>query len=999
MNDTAGGAPPTTAPAGHGDAFEARVLAMIAGERLSAGYHNPFLLEREDLIWLVLQGRVEIYAVPLEGDEIVGGGRHVLTVQPGEVIFGLPAVPMGPPGSGQRLALRAVAVMGTEVYVAPRAQIEARNFDISVVIWVDRWVALLSEALMHHRPLPVVTLPEADPDQSFPSQTALSAQHDDVLWLDLLEGGLRFLDAPEAPVAAGAPLLPLTDRSFARAEGEIRANVIFTPGAWRSGRLWAGFNAFQRIAMTCLERIVAEEHALDAARIERRVAASNAIFDAAEDLLEGLVGTKQKTQGLKTRIGDPLLAAAMSVGEACGIEIRTPRTVGDAPARLIDIARASGCQVRRVALDGEWWREDGEPLLGYVAPTKDRPESYPVALLPSGGAYEAFDALSGGRQKVTPSNARSFDEQAYFFYRPFPPGRLGLRQVVRFGVGRRGNDVLRLLLWGVAAGLVALVPPIVTGYVYGTILPQQDMGSLLALTLALVASAFGSAAFTLTRSLALIRLQSSMDMSIQSAMWDRLLSLPIRFFRRYTAGDLADRVTGIYQIREVMTRSVSDALIGGIFSLFSYGLMFWYLWQLGLVATGIAIVVVGVVAVLTRLQLPHQRAIVGNSGRTDGLVLQMLTAISKLRVSAAESRAFARWAELFAENKRWTLMVRRYTTVQQTLTEVVPVLSSMAIFAYVVWVMLAPDSNSSNNPSSFDFGAYLSFNAALGQFLSGLVGIVNSVSQILVAEPIYRRAAVVLDALPEGQEARSEPGALAGEIEFRNVVFRYEEGAPPAVSGMSFHIKPGEFVAFAGPSGAGKSTIARLLLGIETPESGTVLVDGLSLSSLDAGAVRRQIGVVLQAGRPLAGSIFENIIGSLPLTIDDAWYAATQAGLADDIRAMPMGMQTVLTDGATTLSGGQRQRLMIARALVGKPRILVFDEATSALDNRTQQIVNESLAQLNMTRIVIAHRLSTIQHAHRIHVVRDGHIVESGRFEELMALNGEFAALARRQML
>src|SRR6185437_8464768 len=411
MNDTAGGAPPTTAPAGHGDAFEARVLAMIAGERLSAGYHNPFLLEREDLIWLVLQGRVEIYAVPLEGDEIVGGGRHVLTVQPGEVIFGLPAVPMGPPGSGQRLALRAVAVMGTEVYVAPRAQIEARNFDISVVIWV----ALLSEALMHHRPLPVVTLPEADPDQSFPSQTALSAQHDDVLWLDLLEGGLRFLDAPEAPVAAGAPLLPLTDRSFARAEGEIRANVIFTPGAWRSGRLWAGFNAFQRIAMTCLERIVAEEHALDAARIERRVAASNAIFDAAEDLLEGLVGTKQKTQGLKTRIGDPLLAAAMSVGEACGIEIRTPRTVGDAPARLIDIARASGCQVRRVALDGEWWREDGEPLLGYVAPTKDRPESYPVALLPSGGAYEAFDALSGGRQKVTPSNARSFDEQAYFF--------------------------------------------------------------------------------------------------------------------------------------------------------------------------------------------------------------------------------------------------------------------------------------------------------------------------------------------------------------------------------------------------------------------------------------------------------------------------------------------------------------------------------------------------------------------------------------------------------
>jgi ATP-binding cassette subfamily C protein len=983
-------------PAQQGDAFEARVLALIAGQRLSAGYHNPFLLDREDMIWLVLQGQVEIYAVPLEGNEIVGGGRHVMTVQPGEVIFGLPSVPMGPPENGQRLALRAVAVMGTEVYAAPRAQIEAHNFDISVVIWVDRWVALLSEALMHRRPLPVVTLPEADPDQTFAAGTALSAQHDDVLWLDLKAGGVRFLDEPDAVVAAGAPLLPLTERSFARADGEINVNVIFTPGAWRSGHIWAGFNAFLRMAMTCLEKIIAEEYALDETRIERRIAASGAIFNAAEDLLGGLLGNQAKKRGLGTGIGDPLLAAAMSVGDASSIEIQAPRAVGDAPIRLIDIAHASGCQVRRVALDGEWWREDGEPLLGYIT-TSETSEPYPVALLPTRKGYEAFNAQTGARRKITAEYARRFGEQAYFFYRPFPPGRLTLRQVLRFGAGRRSGDAWRVLLWGISAGLVALTPPIVTGYVYGTILPQEDMGLLSALTLALIASAFGSAGFALTRSLALIRLQSNMDMSIQSALWDRLLSLPISFFRRYTAGDLADRVTSIYQIREVMTKSASDALIGGVFSLFSYALMFWYLWQLAVIATGIAIIVVSVVALLTRLQLPHQRAIVGNSGRTDGLVLQMLTAIAKLKVSAAEARGFARWAELFAQNKRHTLKVRNYSAIQQTFTEIVPILTSMAIFAYVALVMLAPDD--SNATPNFNFGSYLSFNAALGQFLAGLVGLVGALSQILVIVPLYKSASVILDALPEGQEARNTPGKLTGEIEFSNVVFRYEEGAPPAIDGMSFRIKPGEFVAFAGPSGAGKSTVVRLLLGIETPESGTILVDRLNLSSLDAGAVRRQIGVVLQAGRPLAGSIFENIVGTLPLTLDDAWHAATQAGLADDIRAMPMGMQTVVTDGATTLSGGQRQRLMIARALVSKPRILIFDEATSALDNRTQQIVNESLSQLNMTRIVIAHRLSTIQHAHHIHVVRDGGIIESGRFDDLIAAGGEFAALIRRQML
>ena len=215
---------------------------------------------------------------------------------------------------------------------------------------------------------------------------------------------------------------------------------------------------------------------------------------------------------------------------------------------------------------------------------------------------------------------------------------------------------------------------------------------------------------------------------------------------------------------------------------------------------------------------------------------------------------------------------------------------------------------------------------------------------------------------------------------------------------VSLTAEPGEFVAIVGPSGAGKSTVFRLLLGFERPETGTVSYDGQSLGELDARAVRRQLGVVIQNARILAGPIFQNIVGAANLTLDDAWEAARIAGIAEDIERLPMGMHTFISDAAAAFSGGQRQRLLIARAVVARPRVLLFDEATSALDNRTQAAVSSALEQLQATRIVIAHRLSTIQHADRIVVLERGRIVEQGHYDELMESDGLFASLARRQI-
>ena len=223
---------------------------------------------------------------------------------------------------------------------------------------------------------------------------------------------------------------------------------------------------------------------------------------------------------------------------------------------------------------------------------------------------------------------------------------------------------------------------------------------------------------------------------------------------------------------------------------------------------------------------------------------------------------------------------------------------------------------------------------------------------------------------------------------------------PYVIDGLDLKIRAGEYVAIVGTTGCGKSTLLRLLLGFETPEKGAVYYDGKDLAKLDLRSLRRHIGTVTQNGTLFQGDIYSNIVISAPqLSLDEAWEAAEIAGIADDIRAMPMGMQTVISEGQGGISGGQKQRLMIARAVAPRPKILLFDEATSALDNKTQKKVSDALDALKCTRIVIAHRLSTIRNCDRILVLSGGKIRESGTYDELIAQKGFFAELVERQRL
>ena len=510
---------------------------------------------------------------------------------------------------------------------------------------------------------------------------------------------------------------------------------------------------------------------------------------------------------------------------------------------------------------------------------------------------------------------------------------------------------------------------------------------------ALLLVAFGNAVFAIVRGLSLLKIEGRVDERLQAAIWSRLIALPAPFFRDFTAGDLENRANGISEIRQVLTGAAVQAALGGIFSSFSLVLLFYYNWSLALGVCGLLLVLIGATYILSREQLRHYRAVFRAQGTINGFVFQMICGLAKLRVANAESYALARWAQRFAEQKRETLAALRWAAGLHVVVGMFRPLALIAIFALVYYAFMR------GGDPSFDLAAFLSFHAAFGQLTGAVIGLTAAATTAMGVIPLLERVQPILDAQPETADGGIDPGDLKGDIEFANVTFCYTPDSPNAIDGLSFRIRQGDYVAFVGPSGCGKSTIYRLLLGFEQPDAGTVFLDGHDLSSLDMTAVRGPMGVVLQNGQVVAGSIFENIAGLSPLSAEEAWAAARAAALEDDIRAMPMGMRTMLPEGGTGLSVGQKQRLLIARALARKPRVLLFDEATSALDNRAQAVVQASLKKLGITRVVIAHRLSSIRDVDRIYVLKAGRIVESGTYDQLIERAGVFAALARRQLV
>lgn len=942
---------------------------------------NRLLVLQDDAVWLVREGVVDVFAVRLLDGTPAGRRRHVLRAEAGSALFGIPPEP-----GGAGLGLVAVGVGGTRLQRLAPAALRAADRAGAVAKLVETWIAGLCGENATGPPPRDAALATPGNALSVPAKAAVTTGSG-VAWVRGAGAAGRFLDDPElAPVSPGA-WLPLTPRTWLTLSGPSEIEGLDTRAALDGGIVWP---SLARLHQLVLERLALDEARAVQAEQERLVRKKESQERAVAHAVERLADVFRLTRAEEAEAEvttDPFVTACRHVAEASGIPFRASaaRAVGDrATDRLTAVARASRFRTRKVALAGEWWREDNGSLLGFR-----RESGGPVALVAeSARRYLLVDPADGTRTRVDRAAATGLAGEAFSFYRPFPERALRAADLIRFGRRGIGRDIVFVAAVGILGGLIGLLMPIAVGMIFDNFIPHADREGLLYLAWGLVLAALAAGVFDVTRSIALLRVSGKLTGAVEAATWDRLLSLPVPFFRSHTAGDLALRATAVNVIQQTLTGVVLSTVVSGVFSLFNVGLMAYYSWRLAIVASGVVAAMLGAAVVANLLQLNRQRAVLALQGRIAGFVFELMNGIATLRTSGGEARAFAVWAGRFAAQKGLAVGARRFMYSVTVFNSAWSVVTGIALFwAMAFWL--------GQDVRAVDF---LAFNAAFGQFLIAMIALVEAAAISLPVVPLYERARPILETPPEVDEAKADPGRLRGEIEVNKLSFRYSAEGPPVLDEVSFRIWPGQFVAFVGPSGAGKSTIYRLLLGFETPTSGTICYDGQDLAGLDLRAVRRQMGVVLQTGKLMTGSLFDNIIGAARLTMDDAWEAARAAGFEDDIKAMPMGMQTFLAEGASTLSGGQRQRLMVARAIVNKPRIVLFDEATSALDNQTQAIVSASLGRLNATRVVIAHRLSTIVKADRIYVIEAGRVVEEGTYNELMARDGRFAALARRQI-
>jgi NHLM bacteriocin system ABC transporter ATP-binding protein len=946
-------------------------------ERVPLDARRPRLLDDSASALRLVCGHADLFAVPHANGAVTGARRHLCRIETGGIILGLPFVAVD--GQDQLIGVLAVGGQGTEALVLDRTLIDDRAV-------IDAWIAAIARAM-------VATTAgwnarEAERDAVIELETGqqLRAPAHGVAWIVVEQGEIAIMGGNLVCPAGELPL-PFASGLWVEARGATQLRLLDSEKVLGADP-WPAIDRFHALAMRWIaERIAAAQNA-EFNRLRqvtrRAIAQGGQLFSEL-----AAVVVPRRTVGFQAEECDPLSDACRIAAQAIGARVMLPSYRGPAQQGLsdaADIARASQLRARRVLLRADWWRRNGGPLIAWRGAARE-----PVALVPiSPRRYVMVDPGKGASRRVDADLAAELSPEAVMFYPSLPALTGSTLGLLGFCLRHGFSDIVRVFLSALAVGAFSLAIPLITEVLINSVIPRTERDQLVYCAVGLAMVAIGAAGFGAVQSIAVLRFEGVLDRMLQAGIVERLLRLPVSFFRQYAAGDLTDRALGIEAIRRIATGHTIHGLLAGVSALFSFGLMFYFDAGLALIALILTLLRGAAMLLVSAARLRRERQHFTLDGKVQGLVLQLLTGIGKLRVAFATRRGLGVWGRKFAEQKRQFIASQRTGNVFATFEAAFPTAAMLVIFAGV---------GQGIGSLELDTGRFLAFFAAFGQSLVAMGAMAAAIGESLIAIPRLDRLRPLITEPAEIAEVRNPPGELSGAFELGQVTFRYDPSGPAILRQVSLQVSKGEYVALVGPSGSGKSTIFRLLLGFEKPESGTVFFDGKAINSLDISAVRRQIGVVLQNGKLASGSLYENICGAAQLPLERAWEAARLAGLDADIETMPMGMHSVIAEGMNTLSGGQRQRLMIARALVHHPRILLFDEATSALDNRTQAIVSASLAKLNVTRIVIAQRLSTVKSADRIVVLAAGEIVQSGTFAALVAAPGMFADFAKRQLL
>lgn len=661
-----------------------------------------------------------------------------------------------------------------------------------------------------------------------------------------------------------------------------------------------------------------------------------------------------------------------------------PDRVRDAEEQLELMLRPHGIMYRNIELEEGWYKDSYGPVLAYLKEDKTA-----AALLPKKIAgYYYIDRKTGKKIALNSKTADLFERDAYCFYKPLPLRKLGIPDLILYMKSYISvSDSVIVGLASLAVSLVGIMILRITKALTGPVLLSGRSSVLPAAAVCMICMAASSDILLSVSKLVSQRFRVKTSLSVEAAMMMRILSLPASFFRRYSAGELTKRSQSVNQLCTVIMGMFYSVGLSSLTSLLYVTQIFSFAPTLVVPSLLILLLTLTINVISSFMQIRISRKHLEHEAKQTGMAYSMITGIQKIKLAGAEKRIFAKWLDIYSEGAELIYGPPMFLKLHTVINLAITLGSNILLYSLAA-------------KSGIDSSSYLAFNAAYGCLMGAFTMISGIALQVAAIQPILEMAEPFLSAEPETTGKNEIVTKISGSVELNNVYFRYTDTQPYILNGVSLKIKAGEYVAIVGRTGCGKSTLMRLLLGFEKPVLGAIYYDGRDMKNLDLRSLRRKIGSVTQNGGLFQGDIFSNIIISAPdLTLDDAWKAAETAGIADDIRAMPMGMNTILSEGQGGISGGQKQRIMIARAIACRPRLLIFDEATSALDNKTQKQISEALDKMGCTRIIIAHRLSTIKNCDRILVLEGGNIIEDGSYDELIAKGGYFAELVERQQI
>ncbi len=661
-----------------------------------------------------------------------------------------------------------------------------------------------------------------------------------------------------------------------------------------------------------------------------------------------------------------------------------PETITDMNEVLEYLMRPYGIMRRSVKLEQGWYKDAIGPMLG----TRTDDGSV-VALMPYGfWGYRFYDVKQDRYVRLNRHNEGIISDEALAFYKPFPLKKMSITDLMKYLRGQISSmDIAFLVAALTCVTLIGLELPRLNDMLFSTVLDSGNLRMLIGIAIMMTSVTVSQLIFTTIKGFASARINTKLDINVEAASMMRILTLPADFFGKYSSGELATRIRYVNSLSDMLINMVLQTGLTGLFSLTYISQIFIYAPALVAPALIIVLVTMAESMVTILVQAGISRQLMEYEAKESGICHALISGIQKIRLSGAEKRAFARWGRLYSARADLAYNPPLIIKISPVIGTAISLVGTMVMYFIAV-------------KSGVSISEYYAFNTAFGMVSGAFMSLTGIASSVAMIKPTLDMVKPILETIPEIDEDKTMVTKLNGTVELNNITFRYRDDMPNVLDNLSIKINSGQYVAIVGKTGCGKSTLVRILLGFEKPQKGSVYYDGRDLKSLDPKSLRRNIGTVMQDGKLFMGDIYSNIVISAPwLTVDDAWEAARLSGIDEDIRQMPMGMYTLISEGQGGISGGQRQRIMIARAIAPKPKILIFDEATSALDNLTQKQVSDALDAMDCTRIVIAHRLSTIKQCDRIIVLDSGHIIEDGTYDELIANKGFFAELVARQQI